>query len=134
MDTDRRKKTVSIIMLMYFIPLIIAILTLMMVLYFGYLGTQKILFTAVLWTFLLSILPILGITTYVYSFIHRNSLKRQWIWDLGCVNSGIWAVIFFGIFLFQLLINPFNSLVSFASFIYFGYLFSLNKNILEFKR
>jgi len=89
------------------------------------------------------VLPVLGTTTYVSAFIHRKSLEKQWIWELGSVNSAIWAVIFLGLFLAQLLTNlqygdlqqppSLSSFVRFTSFIYFGYLFSLNKKIVKFR-
>ena len=140
MDTDKRKKVVKTILVINFIPLVIAVLTLMIILYFGgYYNIIRPKLEGVSVTTLLTILPLLGIRTYSATFIYRNSLEKKWIWELGCINSGIWIVIFSGIVIYQFFVNdlknliPSESLLPFVSLIYFGYLFFLNKKCLNLK-
>lgn len=140
MDTNKRKKTIKTILAMNFIPFVIAIITLLIVLYFGgYYNIMRPTLEGISITILLTIIPLLGIRTYTSTFIHRDSLEKKWIWELGCVNSGIWIAIFLGIVIYQFLVNnsknliPLESLLPIVSFIYFGGLFYLNKKMVEFK-
>jgi hypothetical protein len=141
MDANKRKETITIVLAMNFIPFVIAVLTLIIVLYFGgFYNIMRPTSEGISITILLTILPLLGIRTYTSTFIHRNSLEKKWIWELGCVNSGIWIAIFLGIVTYQFLVNnsknliPLESLLPFASIIYFGCLFYLNKKMIEFER
>jgi hypothetical protein len=141
MDTVTLKKTITTILVLNFIPLVIAVLTLIMVLYFGgYYNMMRPTLEGITITILLAVLPMLGIRTYTATFIHRNELGKKWIWELGCINSGIWVIIFLGIIIYKFLVNdlknpiPSESLLPFVSLIYFGYLFFLNKKMFEFER
>jgi hypothetical protein len=140
MDADKRKKTITIVLVMNFIPLVIAVLTLIMIWYFAFGEIRRATLEGVTITILLSILPILGIVSYQSAFINRKSLEKKWIWELGCVNSGIWIAIFLGIVAYQISTYKIrnhiriDTFLPFISFIYFGYLFFLNKKMVELEK
>jgi hypothetical protein len=134
MDIDKREKIIKNVLAMNFIPMVIAVLMLFMILYFGFTSLNHLTLKSGGAFFMLLILPVLGFTTYQSAIINRKSSNKKWVWELGCVNSGIWTVIFLGIFIYQIVIIPFSSPIAFGSFIYFGYLFSLNKKMVEFEK
>ncbi len=137
MDTDKRKKVITTILAMNFIPLVIAVIALVMILFFGFGEIYQATLKGVSIIILLSILPSLGIVTYQSAFINRKSPEKKWIWELGCVNSGIWIAIFLGIVVYQILTYKshrhirIDTFLPFISFIYFGFLFYLNKKMVK---
>jgi hypothetical protein len=135
MDADKRKKTITIVLVMNFIPLVIAVLTFVIILFWGvmyfiYGPSLIVLFV----TIFLILLPVLGIRTYIMSFIHRKLIGRKDVWLLGCINSIIWLTIFLITSIYQLSINPMSSILSFSCFIYFAILSNLNQRLYDFEK
>ena len=118
-----------LILAMNVIPFIIAVLTLMMILYFGIYGIMNISLQGITIFFVLIILPILGTITYTSNFINRNNIEKIISWELGCTNSAAWSIIFFCTFIFQLFTTPMNSIASLLCTIYFFVLFYLNQQV-----
>ena len=129
MKNLEKDNMVWLILAMNVIPFIIAGLTFMMILYFGIYGMSKISSEGISIFFVLVMLPILGIITYTSNFINRNNIEKTISWELGCINSAIWSIIFFCTFIFQLFTTPMNSIASLLCTIYFFVLFYLNQQV-----
>ena len=131
MDVDKRKEIVVTILALNFIPFVISILTLLFIINI----TFKPVLQFTLEMFILyASLPVLGITTYILSFMYRDIIGSKNVWLLGCVNSGIWCVMFIlftGIALFG---NIFGGVSSFFCFLYFKRLFILNDKLYGFEK
>ena len=123
-----------LILAMNVIPFIIAVLTLMMILYFGIYGIMNISLKGIMMFFVLIILPILGTITYTSSFTNRNNIEKTISWELGCINSAIWSIIFFVIFIIQLFSVPLSSITSLLCTIYFSVLFYLNQQVCDLEK
>lgn len=132
METSEKNNKVWLILAMNVIPFIIAILTLMMILYFGFYAFKNISFEGVFIFFLLMLLPIFGITTYILSYIDRQKYENLITWEMGCINSAIWTIIFLVIFIAQLFSAQINSIFYLICTIYFGVLFYLNQQVCDF--
>ena len=131
MGKSKKNNIIWLILAMNVIPFIIAVLTLMMIVYFGIYGIAKISLEGITLFFVLITLPILGIITYTSSFINRNNIEKIISWELGCINSAIWAIVFFVIFIIQLFSVPLSSITSLLCTAYFFVLFYLNQQVCD---
>jgi DNA-binding XRE family transcriptional regulator len=134
METTEKNKTVWVILAMNFIPLIIATLTLIMILYFEIYAFKNISFEGVFIFFLLMLLPIFGIITYILCYIDRQKYENLIAWEMGCVNSAIWAIVFLCIFIAQLFSTQIDSIFYLLCTIYFGVLLYLNQQVCDFRK
>jgi uncharacterized membrane protein len=135
MDADKRKNVVATVIAMNIILFVIAILTLGVILYYtGFDRTFQLTPHRIIGAILYAILPVLGITTYILSFVHRNKMGSKNVWLLGSINSGIWAIIFLVLFIFGVLISAVSGILLFFCLCYFVVLYDYNRKLYGFEK
>jgi hypothetical protein len=132
MEKSEKSNMVWLILAMNVIPFVIATLTLMMIVYFGINTIKNISLEGFTIFFLLMILPILGITTYILNYLNRKKINNLIAWEFGCINSAIWTIIFLSIFIVQLFSAQLNSIFYLLCTLYFCVLFYLNQQVCDF--
>jgi hypothetical protein len=135
MDADKRKNIVVTVIAMNIFPLIIAIITLGMIIYYaGFHATVQLTTQVVIIAILYASLPVLGITSYILSFVYRNTIGFKNVWLLGSINSGIWSVIFLVLFIFGVLISAVSGILLFFCLFYFVALYDYNRKLYDFEK
>lgn len=135
MDANKRKDVVATVIAMNLILLIITILTLGIILYYsGFDGTFRLTTHEIIGVILYASLPVLGITTYILSFVYKNAIGCKNVWLLGSINSGIWSVIFLVLFIFGVLISALSGILFFFCLFYFVALYDYNQKLYNFEK
>jgi hypothetical protein len=134
MNADKRKETITTVLAMNFIPFVIAIYTLWLIIIIAFKPMPQFTLDGIIRFILFVSLPVLGITTYILSFVHRNTIGSKNVWLLGSINSGIWAIIFLVLFIFGVLISAVSGILLFFCLCYFVALYDYNRKLYYFEK
>jgi hypothetical protein len=134
MNADKRKETIATVLAMNFIPFVIAIYTLWLIIIIAFKPMPQFTLDGIIRFILFVSLPVLGITTYILSFVHRNTMGSKNVWLLGSINSVIWCIIFLLFSGIALVENIGGGVFSLLCFLYFAILFNLNDKLYGFEK